>query len=84
MLVRMLSNQPLILYMILFFASLAVLFLFLRTSRIRDPREPVSIPPSIPVIGHAISLFLYGSNYYEKIRYTTSSREFSGDSAQGL
>lgn len=77
MLLQILFHQPLILYIVFFLGSFAVWSLFRRSSRPKDHREPVSIRPTIPVIGHAISLFLYGSDYYEKIRYVSSSRETS-------
>ena len=77
MLARLASNQALILLIVLFSGSFAVWFMFLRSLKARDPREPISIHPRIPVVGHAISLFLYGSNYYEKIRYITYPHEHS-------
>lgn len=72
MLSRILLKQPLILYIILICGLFAIWLLFLRSSRSRDIREPISIRPKIPVIGHAISLLLYGSDYYGKIRTRTS------------
>ena len=71
MLSRLLSSEPFSPYIVLFFIALAVWFFFVRSSRPRDIREPVSIPPRIPVIGHAISLFLHGSDYYDKLKYIT-------------
>ena len=68
----LLLNQPLALYVILVFGLFAVWFLFLRSSIPRDIREPVLIRPRIPIIGHAISLLLHGSDYYEKIRSVAS------------
>ena len=82
MLSLILFNQPPILYIVLLLGSFAFWSLFLRSSRPRDPREPVLIRPKIPVIGHAISLLLYGSDYYEKLRYTATFPKPSNDCVQ--
>lgn len=76
--------QNLILYIVLFLCSLAIWYLFCRSSISRDIREPVSIRPKIPIIGHAISLLRHGSDYYEQIRYVPSYDETCSEGTQCL
>lgn len=81
MLSGLLFSQSPILYIILFPAAFAIWCLLRHSSKPRDLREPVSIRPRIPIIGHAIALFRNGSDYYEKIRYYASSHETCNECA---
>ena len=35
----------------------------------QDPKEPPSIPQPIPYIGHLLGIILYGTQYYDQVRY---------------
>jgi hypothetical protein len=51
------------------FILLAVIALYWRLlSSSTDPREPPSIKPSIPILGHIIGMFRHKMEYFEMLR----------------
>jgi hypothetical protein len=38
-----------------------------------DPREPPAIKPGIPIVGHIVGLIRHGVDYFEAVRYASST-----------
>jgi hypothetical protein len=50
------------------FVLVVVIALCWRLLSSTDPREPPSIKPTIPIVGHVIGTFRYKMEYFEMLR----------------
>jgi hypothetical protein len=53
-------------YLFVLVAVIALCWLLLSSPT--DPREPQSIKPTIPIVGHVIGTFRYKMEYFEMLR----------------